>query len=181
VFTVGASLAAGTVAAAMAEVNSRVEGLLQGLSGQGVEPSQVQTSELSVWPEHDREGSRVGFRVRNLLRVVIGDLTRIGEIVAGTIDALGDSAEVQGLALELSDSRQAEAEARRRAWAAARAQAEQLAAEAGVRLGAPVAIVEEAPGPHPLPKGMAMLETTPIETGSTAVEVLLTVRFALAG
>jgi uncharacterized protein YggE len=181
VFILGASLAAETVAAAMAEVSSRVERLLEVLAGYGVEASRVQTHELSIWPEHDREGARIGFRVRNLVRVVIDDLPRVGEVVAGAIDALGDAAEVQGLRLVLEDSQQAMAEARRRAWASARAQAEELAAAAGLRLGAPISIIETDASPSPVAKAMAWSEAAPIEPGSNTVEVSLTVRFALAG
>jgi len=182
VLTIGASRAAPTVAEAMTTVNDRIDALVRVLSGEGIAPSSIQTVDLSIWPEHDREGSPTGFRVRNMIRIEIDDLERVGTVVALATERLGDLAEMQGINFQLLDRTVAEAAARSLAWNAARTKAAQLAAEAGVRLGAAVSISEASPAPgRPMMKAMAVAEAAPIEAGSTSVRVDITARFALAG
>jgi uncharacterized protein YggE len=180
--TVGASRGAATVAQAMEEVNGRINGLLTTLGELGVGRDSVQTVELSVWPEHDRDGHPIGYRVRNLLRVETGDLDRVGEVVAAATESLEDAAEMHGISFSLKERDSVEAEARRLAFEAVRSRAEQLASLAGVRLGSAVAVSEES-GLAPVPrsvKAMAM-EAAPVEAGTTTVRVDLTIRFAIVG
>ncbi|MEX0698423.1 MAG: SIMPL domain-containing protein [Acidimicrobiia bacterium] len=184
VLTLGAAAAAGTVAEAMTIVSQKVEAVLKALAERGVAGPDVRTSELTIWPEQVREGSPTGFRVRNIVRAEIADIARVGEVVAAATAAAGDMAEMQGITFQLIETGPVEAEARRLAWEAARAKAEQLASLAGVRLGAPVSVIEGgggAGGTPPMMKRMAMAEAAPVEPGSTEVRVQVTVRFALAG
>jgi uncharacterized protein YggE len=184
VFTLGAAAAARTVAEAMTSVSQKVEAVLAALAERGVAGPDVRTSELTIWPEQDREGSPTGFRVRNIVRAEIADIARVGEVVAAATAAAGDMAEMQGITFQLIETGPVEAEARRLAWETARAKAEQLASLAGVRLGAPVSVIEGgggAGGTPPMMKRMAMAEAAPVEPGSTEVRVQVTVRFALAG
>jgi hypothetical protein len=184
VLTLGAAAAARTVAEAMTSVSQKVEAVLAALAERGVAGPDVRTSELTIWPEQDREGSPTGFRVRNIVRAEIADIARVGEVVAAATAAAGDMAEMQGITFQLIETGPVEAEARRLAWETARAKAEQLASLAGVRLGAPVSVIEGgggAGGTPPMMKRMAMAEAAPVEPGSTEVRVQVTVRFALAG
>ncbi|HUO46800.1 MAG TPA: SIMPL domain-containing protein [Acidimicrobiia bacterium] len=181
--TIGASQAATTVAEAMTTVNDRIDALIEALSGESIATSSIQTVDLSIWPEHDREGSPTGFRVRNMVRIEIDELEKVGTVVAAATARLGNSAEMQGITFLLVDRAAIEAKARSLAWSAARSKAEQLATEAEVRLGTVVSIVESAtpvPG-RPMMTAMAMAEAAPIEAGTTSVRVDITVRFALAG
>lgn len=181
--TVGASGVAANVAGAMSLVNEKVNGLLAVLADHGIAREAIQTTDLTVWPEHDREGTQTGFRVRNLVRVEVSDLSRVGTIVTAASEALGDTAELQGIAFDLVDTAPVEAEARARAWSNVVAKAEQLANHAGARLGSVLSVVDPGGGPGPQPRGrmMAMAEATPVEAGSSVIRVQLTVRFALAG
>lgn len=179
--TIGAGRAAATVAQAMEDVNSRINRLLITLDELGIGRESMQTAELSVWPDHDREGSPTGYRVRNLLRVETSDLTRLGEVVAAVTASLEDAAEMHGIAFSLKDRESAEAEARRLAFTAAAGRAQQLASLAGVQLGPATAVVEAGmAAPARSVKAMAM-EAAPVEAGTTTVRVDLTVRFAIAG
>ena len=184
VLTLGAAAAARTVAEAMSSVSQKVEAVLAALAERGVAGPDVRTSELTIWPEQDRDGSPTGFRVRNIVRAEIADIARVGEVVAAATAAAGDMAEMQGITFQLIETGPVEAKARRLAWETARAKAEQLASLAGVRLGAPVSVIEGgggAGGTPPMMKRMAMAEAAPVEPGSTEVRVQVTVRFALAG
>jgi uncharacterized protein YggE len=182
--TLGAAAAARSVAEAMAAVNERVKAVLSALAEKGITGPDVRTNELTIWPDHDREGNQTGFRVRNIIRAEISDISSVGEVVTAAIAAAGDMAEMQGIAFHLRDTGKVESEARRLAWAAAQAKAEHLASLAGVRLGAPVSIAESigsSDGPMPRSKMMAMAEAAPVEAGASEVRVEVHVRFALAG
>ena len=182
VLTLGAAAVRGEVATALGVVNGKLESLISTLAGYAISGPDIQTSDLSIWPEHDNDGAVSGFRVRNIVRIATTDLERLGEIIGAATSVLGDLAEVHGLAFEVSDPGPLEAQARVRAWELAHQKARQLAGLAGTRLGQPIDITEtSAQGSQPMPKGMramAMAEQAPIEAGSASIEVRLTVRFA---
>jgi hypothetical protein len=174
-----ASAVRADAAAAMTEVSRRVEELLSGLRQAGID--QVQTNDLSLWPETDRNGAPLGYRARNGVRIVLAEVSRAGEIVASGLAALGEGAEMSGVSFGRRDVDAAEMEARAAAWQKAVAKASQLADQAGLTLGRPLSIEESTAGlPRPIAR-MAMAEAVPIESGSSTVTVTLTVRFALVG
>ena len=184
VLTLGATTAGRTVGEAMTAVSDRVRAVLAALAEIGVAGPDVRTSELTIWPDHDREGNQTGFRVRNIIRAEIADISSVGDVVATATAAAGNMAEMQGITFHLKDTGAVEAEARRLAWEAAQSKAEHLASLAGVRLGAPISIMESvgsSGGPMPRAKMMAMAEAAPVEPGSSEVRVEVRVRFALAG
>jgi uncharacterized protein YggE len=182
IVNLAASAVRADAAAAMTEVSRRVDELLSGLHQAGIEEASVQTSDLSLWPETDRNGAPLGYRARNGVRIVLTDVSRTGEIVASGLAALGDGAEMSGVTFGLRDVDAAEAQARAAAWQKAVAKASQLADQAGLTLGRPLSIEESnlAAPPRPMAR-MAMAEAVPMESGSLTVTVTLTVRFALVG
>jgi uncharacterized protein YggE len=113
---------------------------------------------------------------------------RVIETAGGVIDAAlaAGATSMDGLTFRVSDPAAALGEARRLAVADARARAETLAAEAGVRVGAVVAIVEGgelAPGP-PRPVAEFRMKaaadvSTPVEAGTTELTISVAVEFAI--
>ena len=188
VLTLGASAVRGEVEGALAVVNSKLETLISTLAGHGIDRPNIQTSDLSIWPEHNNQGAVTGFRVRNTVRISItnlggiGNLDGLGEVIGAATSVLGDLAEMHGLTFEVIDRSSLEAEARVRAWEAALDKARQLADLAGTRLGQAVDITETSGrGPGPMPKramAMAVADSAPVEAGSASIEVHLMVRFA---
>ena len=182
IINLAASVVRADAAAAMTEVSRRVEDLLSGLRQAKIDQSSVQTSDLNLWPETDRNGAPIGYRARNAVRILLIDVPRAGEIVASGLAALGEGAEMTGVSFGRRDVDAAQAEARAAAWQKAVAKASQLADQAGLTLGRPLSIEESnlAGPPRPMAR-MAMAEAVPIESGSLTVTVTLTVRFALVG
>jgi uncharacterized protein YggE len=182
ILTLGATAVRGEVAAALGVVNAKLENLISTLAGFGIEGPDIQTSDLSIWPEHNNEGAVSGFRVRNTVKISTTDLERLGEVIGAATAVLGDLAEMHGLAFEVADRAPLEAQARVRAWARAYDKARQLADLAGTRLGQAIDITETSgQGPGPMPKramAMAMADSAPVEAGSASMEVRLMVRFA---
>ena len=60
VLTLGASAVRGEVAAALAVVNGKLEASSR-TAGHGIECPNIQTSDLSIWPEHNKEGAVAAF------------------------------------------------------------------------------------------------------------------------
>ncbi len=182
VLTLGASAVRGEVAAALGVVNGKLASLISTLAGHGIEGPDIQTSDLSIWPEHNNEGAVAGFRVRNTVMISTTDMEHVGEVIGAATAVLGDLAEMHGLAFEVADRAPLEAQARARAWERAQAKAKQLADLAGTRLGQAIEITESSgQGPGPMPKramAMAMADSAPVEAGSASIEVHLMVRFA---
>ena len=181
VLTLGASATRGEVATALAAVNAKVEQLISTLAGHGIQGPDIQTSDLSIWPEHNKEGAVAGFRVRNTVRISTKNMAGVGEVIGAATAVLGDMAEMHGLTFEVSDPAPLEAQARIRAWSLAQNKARQLADLAGTRLGQAIDITETTGhGPGPMPKrAMAMAaDLAPVEAGSASIEVPLMVRFA---
>lgn len=182
IVNLAASAVRADAAAAITEVSRRVEGLLGDLRQSGIEKANVQTSDLSLWPETDRNGAPLGYRARNGVRIVLTDVSTTGEIIASGLAALGEGAEMSGVSFGRRDVDPAEAEARAAAWQKAVAKASQLAGQAGLTLGRPLSIEESNPMGPPQPMArLAMAEAVPIESGTFTVTVTLTVRFALVG
>lgn len=156
---------------------------MDALTQYGVERSNVQTSDLSVWPETDRNGVLSGYRARNLVNIRINEVDRVGEITSAALSALGDSAEMHGLKFEREDASGPETEARATAWKEINSKASELARLSGLTLGRPVSIVESS-GPSPILPGQmkmaAATAATPVEPGSSSIQINLVVRFALA-
>ena len=170
--------------AAMTVTSERAQALIDRLGELGIERKAIQTVDLSLWPETDRNGAPSGYRARNGLRVEFTDLSNVGSVVASALEALGDGAEMGGISFVRHDRAALEREARAAAWAAAQHKATELAQLAGVTLGRPLSIEEMGGGGGAMPKMARMqmaAETVPVEAGSTQVTVTLAVRFALVG
>jgi uncharacterized protein YggE len=110
---------------------------------QGVADEDLQTTNVSVFPRFDAQGRRVvGYSADNGFRIRYVDLATAGAKLDELVGQGGDSLQVQGVALEIDDPTSLLAEARADAVERASTQAEQLAAAAGVELGAVRTIVE---------------------------------------
>jgi hypothetical protein len=180
VLTLGATAVRGEVSDAMAVVGNKIIELFSVLQSHGIERSSIQTSDLSIWPEHNNDGAVVGFRVRNMVQVTTSKIGTLGEIIGQAAAALGDLAEMHGLAFEVADRIALEDQARARAFELATSRARQLAELAGARLGKAIEIIEASEsGPTPMFKrAMAMAEAAPVQSGSATVDIHLTVRFS---
>jgi uncharacterized protein YggE len=178
VLTLGASAIRGEVATALAAVNDKIEKLISTLAGYGIHGPDVQTSNLSIWPEHNTEGAVAGFRVRNTVRITTTAVDALGELIGAATAVLGDLAEIHGLRFEVADPSPLEAQARVRAWSRVHDKARQLADLAGTRLGPAIEVNEGGWYEPGYAMDLASPNMVPVETGGASVDVYLKVRFA---
>ncbi len=187
VVELGVSILDQTVATASAGAASAARRLVDSLTGNGVERSEVSTMGYSIIPEYDwvdNQRRLLGYRVTNTLRARVSEADRAGDILDAAVAAGGDHIQVNSLRFEFADEHALLARAREAAWVDASAKAGQLAELAGQPLGPALSVTESGPGaPGPLPLARLRMEaadvTTPVEGGSSTVTVTLQVRFAL--
>lgn len=182
----GVAISRPTVDAARIEAAKLMDAILAAVDGAGVARNDVRTALLSVQPRYDYRESRApaltGYELANVVEVTVRDLTKLGDVVDGTLAAGATS--MDGLSFRVADPAPAEAEARRRAMSEARARADVLAEAAGLTIEGVADIVEGGPGrppiPYPKAERMALAAadvSTPVESGSLEVAVTVTVTY----
>ncbi len=128
-----------------------------------------------------RPRSLTGYELANIVEVVVRDLSRLGDVVDGTLRAGATS--MDSLSFRLQDPAPAEREARVRAMTEARARADVLAEAAGLAIVKVVDIVEGPAHQPPMPfakaERLAMVAdaSTPVEAGSLEIAVTVTVTY----
>ena len=159
--------------------------VLQALKGAGIEEKDIQTSRLSLQPQSapNRSGPSAiaGYRASNRVTIRVRDVTK----VASAIDTLvgAGANEIGGINFVVSQASKLLDEARERAVADARRKAEIYAKAAGVTLGAPLSISEEAnSAPVPYRRMAAgMAASAPVAQGEETLRVTVSVSWAIKG
>jgi uncharacterized protein YggE len=183
---VGVDMREQDVREVVSRATEAMNAVLAALRAAGVEERDIQTVEFSLYREErynrDDLPELLGYRVRNVVRVVVRDMASTGEVIASAVEA---GANVVGsIRFAVSDPEALVAQARENAVADARAKAEQLAAAAGVALGRLEQLIESA---APMPVAMnamtmraEMAAPVPVAPGELAVTVTVSLRYAIA-
>jgi len=190
VVMLGAEMRAPSVAQATADVAKRSTAFIERLKSMGVADRDIMTVAYSVDPilaqrRTEEDPTRiVAYRVLNLVRVKIRDVTAVGRILDAALTAGANT--MSGLEFTLDNPSQAEAEARARAVSAAAATAQQLAAAAGVRLGELVSLSEEPRGGvRPMARlervASAAVSVGPLESGEAEAVVVVEAQYRIGG
>ena len=176
----------GATASEALEANaSAMKAVLDALKDAGISKDDLQTTEVSLYPETADDGRTVtGYSASSTVTASVRDLGDAGKVVDAAVRAGAN--DVYGPNLHPSDTDAQYREAVDKAFDDARAHAEAIAAKAGVSLGAPLAIVEGGgyvPGPviaYDRATAAGAAEVAPIEPGTQTVSASLTVTFAIA-
>jgi uncharacterized protein YggE len=184
---VGISILADTVAGATSAAADRAQAVSSALASAGIATEDLATTEYSIRPEYDYSANAqrlVGYRVSNLVRVRLRDISATGPLLDAVSSAAGDDTRVNGLTFGVADEKALQAEAREAAWKDALATATQLAELSGHTLGPATSITDMVRPPvspvRMLAADMGMEKSTPIQPGSTTISVTLQVEFDLA-
>ena len=137
---------------ALDEANTAMQSVIDTLKESGVADKDVQTTDLSMYPEYDRKKGQppalTGYRVIHSASVTVEDLDKASAIVTAAIDAGGTGVRVNGLRFQVGDPEGSLDEARTDAFEQAQGKAEEYAALAGRDLGAVVEVSEETDRPY---------------------------------
>ena len=185
----GVRARAATAQAAMDEVAATTERLLAALRDAGIGQDDLRTEHVSLYPQmrdeyaEEGEGRILGYVASNTVHATVRDLAAAGAVVDAAVEAGAN--EVYGPSFDVGDTSASYARALEAAYDNARARGETVAGRAGVRLGAPIAIVEGAGGGggggEPVYEAEAAdAAGVPIEAGRGSMTATVTVTFAIA-
>lgn len=173
---------ADTAKEAIARNGATMIKVMEGLKAAGIAARDMQTSALQVEPRYTqakdgRAATISGYRVVNQLRLTVGNVKMLGEILDQAIQ-LGAN-QVSGISLDVANAETLKDEARKQAIANARRRAELYAAAAGVELGQVMQIAEGAGEARPPMAPRALAASAPIEAGVHMLSVEVHVTYAL--
>lgn len=176
------------VSAAYADVNSRVDSIVQSLISAGLAQEDIQTADLNIFMENRQqmapppgaESMPNSFRVMNRVSVIVRDLDNLENIIDTAVNAGANS--LFGINFSLSDPAALESEARTEALEQARVRAQEYADALGVTLGDVQMIVEDFGGfvgPAAEARGMGGGGMTSIQRGQLAVTINVRVTYEM--
>ena len=184
--SMGVSHQSKTAQDAMNAVAFDINTVLSSLRDSGVEASDVQTSQISlypVWSNPDRNGNTEvsGFSASVTLSVLLRDLEKMGTVIAEVVRVGGNR--FHGVSLGFQDTGKMEAEARAKAVRDAIVKAEQLAKAANVSIAGIMSIIDGNSSP-PVPMmqraEMAMVsDSMEIARGESSVSKSVSIVFEI--
>lgn len=191
--TLGVSALRPTVAEARDAAATSLNAMLEAIKNGGVEESDIQTSNLSIYPEYDYNGNTQtlrGFRVQNTVTAKVRDVDTTGEIVDAAVVAGGDDTTIESIAFTIDEPESLHTQAREEAVADAKRKAETLANASGVAVGEPISISEGSVFQPPIAyadryAGAAdsaesrVVPNTPIQPGELDVIINVTVTWSI--
>lgn len=149
----GVQTRAKTAAAALKDNNAKAAALIASLTKQGIAKKDLATSDLSIYPSYNDNGTTVtGYEVTNTVTATLRDVGKAGSVIDAAASAAGDAIRLNQVGFSFNDDTSLRAAARADAVKQALAQARQLASAAGVALGPVLSITEDgtSSGPQPL-------------------------------
>ena len=178
-FTFGTISQGSTAATALAAASHSTARLVDALRKAGIARADIQTSEVSLSPRTDENGTAVvGYTATNSVTATIRKIGDAGDVVDAAVAAGAN--QVYGPNLLASDQGAAYRKALAEAVAEARAKAESLARTAGLALGRVTSISENGESPQPVFAATGVAESaTRIEPGTQSIQATVSVTFAV--
>ncbi len=138
---------------ALDDGNTAMQAVVDTLKASGVADKDVQTTDLSMYPEYARKTKGqppvlTGYRVSHSVSVTVEDFDKASAIVTAALNAGGSGVRLDGLRLQVGDPDSSLEPARSDALDQARAKAEEYAANSGRELGEIVRISEVTDEPY---------------------------------
>ncbi|HEY7269150.1 MAG TPA: SIMPL domain-containing protein [Dehalococcoidia bacterium] len=189
IVTLGVQAQAADVASARETAASTAQAVVDSLKKNGVADKDIQTTQFNISPQYDfrpNGGQTIrGYQVTNVLTVKVRKLDTTSKVLDDATAAGGNNTLVQGITFTIDDPSKLRESARASALDDAKAKANQLATNAGVKLGKPMAISETnnfVPSPAnalAAPRTGAADTSTPVQTGELQVDITVTVLYAI--
>lgn len=155
------------------------------LLDQGIEAKDIQTTELSLYPNFEnrtpgKAPTVVGYRAQNMVSITVRDIPNLGAILDQVSEAGGNL--IQSIQFGINDTTDLMNDARRAAVEDARSKATLYAESAGISVGDVISISEQR-GRSPQPMGMARMESmaadVPIASGQLSLSATVNVVFLI--
>jgi uncharacterized protein YggE len=183
--TMGVQTSDPSAQAALQRNNDRANALISALKGQGVAAKDIQTVDLNVSPNFDKNFHVTGYSASNTVSAKLRDLSKAGEVIDAAALTAGQDVRLQGVSFSIDNTSSLVAQARADAIKDALAQGKQLADAAGVKLGA-IRTIDDTGTQVPdaqLNNGQTFAQASaavPLEAGSQQLSVDVVVVFDIA-
>jgi len=173
----GVTAQAATAKDALTQASSTATALIAALKSAGVASADLQTSDVSLYPQTDSDGRAiVGYQASESVTARIA-IAKAGGLVDAAVTA--GAGTVSGPSLDTADQSSLYQQALAKAVGDAKAKAKALADAAGLTLGSPKSIAEgSSPTPMPMPYAKAADASTPVEAGTQETDAMVTVVFS---
>jgi uncharacterized protein YggE len=198
---VGVRSQAETAKKALAANNEAMNALFTALKERGVAAKDIETTQVQVSPQYSQPAPRVqprrpdaqeenefipriiGYRVDNTVQITVRQIDKMGAMLDATVEAGAN--QIHSISFRVDKPEKLMEEARKQAMADAKRKADTLAGEAGVVVGFPIKIEDDAGSPPPAPRFMgraAMMAAPapmPIAGGEQEISVTVHVVYEL--
>lgn len=178
-----------TAAKTQSQASGAMAKVIAAVKSHGVADADMATQWIALSPQYSYSPNGttppkvVGYQANQSLSVKVRHIDDSGAIIDAAVGAGANG--VDGISFSVSDPTRAAAQARLAAVADAKTRAAALASAAGVTLGSAISITEvSATVPVPIPYALdkaAGAPTTPVQPGTTDIEVDVQVTFAITG
>lgn len=182
--TLGIEVRNADVNTALAEADSGIAAIIEGLRALDIPAADMQTLDFSVWAEesYGPEGPSLDapsfYRVTNMLRVTLRDTTLVQSALDAAVSAGANR--IHGITFGIDNPATLESDARLDALADAQDRAQQIADALGVTLGEPIAVSEGgAEMPYMMDAARALGGGGSIQEGQLSVSVQVQVAYEL--
>jgi len=188
--TLGINVTGADVSSALNRASAAIKRIESQLRQRGAKPADIQTSDVSIYPETTKQGRR--YHVRESLTAKLRNLKVAGEAISAAVTAGGTGVSLDGVSFSLEDNKKLLDNARDKAFADARQKALRYAGLAGRSLGEVLLVSESVVSPPVAYDGYdgydmkrqaasaPALSPVPLYGGSSQLSVSVTVRWALA-
>ena len=177
-FDFGVTTQASTAAQALSRNSRQARAIVNALKRAGIDSSDIQTTQVSLWPQTSSDGSRItGYQASNSVHVTTG-LGKSGALVDAAVRAGANN--VGGPSLDTADKSSLYNQALKQALADAKGKAQAIAAASGLTLGSLVK-VNESGYAVPVPmfaQARSDAASVPIEAGTQEIQASVTVTYA---
>jgi hypothetical protein len=175
----GVETRAATASAALAANADKMRRVVAALRASGVAKADLQTQDVSVYPQQTNSGAPDGFDATTTVSATVRRIAATGKVVDAAVSAGAD--QTSGPSFSRSSREALTEQALRDAFENARAKAQALAQESGTQLGEVQRIEEASSAPEPMPLAYAAADQirTPVEAGTQTVQQTVTVIFSL--
>lgn len=177
-FDFGVTTQSSTAAEAMSRNAQEAQAIIDALKKAGVDSSDIQTTQVSIWPQTSSDGRQItGYQASNSVHVTAG-IGKSGELVDAAVGAGANN--VDGPNLDRADKSSLYDQALKQALGDAKGKAQAIADGAGLTLGA-VVRVREGGNAVPVPmfaEAKAAGTAVPIEAGTQQIQASVTVTYS---
>jgi uncharacterized protein len=138
-----------SVSQAQSAASEAMSKVMKALTDAGIASKDIQTGYFSIsqqtrWDDMKKMDVPMGFQVTNMVTVKIRAIDKVGDIIDAVVGAGEDLIRINGINFSVENPAQYYSEARQKAMDAAKTKASELAKLAGVNLGQPTYINENA-------------------------------------